>query len=391
MATNPASGSVQIGQYRLEFAPGRRTFAVFEVTDEQENASALAVALAEEPHTLSRAADSAEEVEESADALTGHIERAKALTEDARSGQLLDQDAFRLEVDTLLDLLERLDRSGRFKDELRLLRALYGFLLLTQRWLELARSLRTGLSAARAAGDQEAQAWALHELGSLHLTARDPERALERLREASELEQKLGDAAGNCASRHNLECARRDLAARGEAPPPPRRFWRLLAFIAGALVLAGGGAAIAVAIVDQGGLEVPSTSSQTETGTTSSTTSTTTTSTTSSTTTSDTTSPTVTFDAPSGTITTQTPEFSGTAGTELGDQPEVTVDVFAASGNEVAAFPLTVDVVDGIWKITSPSTLDTGPYTASVMQRDDAGNPPGKDVTAFIVETPSPG
>ena len=67
------------------------------------------------------------------------------------------------------------------------------------------------LAAARAVRDEAGQAWALNELGALHLCAGDPRKATEHLECALGLYEKLGDPAGRCATRHNLDSARRDV------------------------------------------------------------------------------------------------------------------------------------------------------------------------------------
>jgi hypothetical protein len=162
---------------------------------------------------------------------------------------LLEADPLVAEIDSLLGLAERLDRDGRFAEELRLLRALHGLLALTRRWLELIRGLRRALSAAEDAGDLAAQAWARHELGSLHLCADDPEAAAEQLGQALRLQQRLGQTAGACATRHNLDSAQRDLATRAASKPWSRRRLPRLAVAAGAvtlLTIAGTGMAVAL-------------------------------------------------------------------------------------------------------------------------------------------------
>ena len=155
------------------------------------------------------------------------------------------------ELDALLDLFDRLDKRGRFDEELKLMRSLNGLLVLALRWLDLVRSLRSLLRSAEGAGHQAGQAWAHHELGSLHLCAGESQRASEHLHQALRIEQELGDLAGRCATRH--------------ISTPPGATWRLtevaedgrvgswpggLAAVVG--VLAGGGTGIALALRDGG-------------------------------------------------------------------------------------------------------------------------------------------
>src|SRR5207245_2235866 len=118
---------------------------------------------------------------ESAAAVTDRIEHADKLLRDAAGGKLLEPANLTGEINSLLDLFERLDKAGRFQEELRLMRSLNGLLALARRWLDLVRSLRSLLRSAKAAGHQAGEAWAHHELGSLHLCAGQAEKAEQHL------------------------------------------------------------------------------------------------------------------------------------------------------------------------------------------------------------------
>ena len=241
-----ADGSVRVGAYSLE-AAGSGSFARFEREQERENARALSAALdqtADEPPATFAAI---EEFQESADAVTGRIEEANRLVRTAASGGLLQLPNLSGEIDSLLDLFTRLDKAGRFEEELKLMRSLSGLLSLTLRWLDLIRSLLALLRSAKASGHVAGQAFAHHELGSLKLCAGRPEEAARDLDEAMRLEEAVGDVAGRCATRHNLDSARRDALQR-------RGFWRgrglqRLAILAAVIAIAAGsGAGIALAI-----------------------------------------------------------------------------------------------------------------------------------------------
>jgi uncharacterized protein DUF5979 len=237
--------AVRIGGYSLEVGTPAGSFARFEPEKESENARALAAAL-EEPEERPIAA--IEKFEASAQEVTGRIEEAEGLLRAAAEGQLLDPAKLTGEVDSLLDLLGRLDKSGRFEEELALMRSLNGLLALSLRWLELVRSLRSLLASAEAVGHKAGQAWAHHELGSLHLCAGNGEQAARHLDEALRIEEQLGDLAGRCVTRHNLDAARRQLA--GPLARPPRRLV-LLALLAALFVgLGAGGASLAYGIRD---------------------------------------------------------------------------------------------------------------------------------------------
>jgi chitodextrinase len=248
-----AAASVRIGAYRLEVSGGAGSFAQFEGDDEDENARELAAAL-DEPERPPVAVAAIEEFEETADEVTSRIEKADEYLRSAAAGELLDLDNLTGEIDSLLDLCARLDKQGRFDEELKLMRSLNGLLALCLRWWDLIRSLRALLRSATGAKHAPAQAFAHHELGSLHLCAGQPAEAAKHLGEALRLEDVMGDLAGRCATRHNLDSSHRDLAMRSSGGVrPPRRLQRLVV-LAGALAIAGGsGAGIALAIHGDGG------------------------------------------------------------------------------------------------------------------------------------------
>jgi hypothetical protein len=263
--TDPVNGSVRIGTYALEVGAFTESYAAFEPKREDRNVKALRDALAEEPDGLHTPVAALEKLQANAETVTRKCERAHELSRAAAEGRLLESDTLMAEVDSLLRLAERLDRDGRFNGELRLLRALHGLLVLARRWLDLIRALRRALAAAEQAGDLAAQAWVRHELGSLHLCADEPEAAAEQLRQARQLQQRLGQATGTCATRHNLDSAQRDLATRAAIKPWSRRLLRV-AVVAGVLtLLAGGGTAIAIAQDDDSPSPAPLTSTTTGT------------------------------------------------------------------------------------------------------------------------------
>jgi hypothetical protein len=256
------AGSVGIGAYTLEVGALTESYAAFEPEREDSNVRALRDALAEQSHELHTPVAALEKLQANAETVTRKCERAHELSRAAAEGRLHEADTLVAEVDSLLRLAERLDRDGRFDEELRLLRAVHGLLVHTRRWLDLIRALRRALSAAEQAGDLAAQAWVRHELGSLHLCADEPEAAAEELRQALRLQQRLGQAAGTCATRHNLDSAKRDLAIRAAITPWSRRLLRLAGVVGILALLAGGGTAIAIAQAD----DSPSPTASTSTG-----------------------------------------------------------------------------------------------------------------------------
>lgn len=187
-----------------------------------------------------RTVDKIEISAERTETVTEQVARADALWIDFAAGRL-DIAAVNNGIDSLLAVLERLAaRSDRFDDQLRLARSLSRLLAVALRWIELVRSLRGVLRGAEKHGDVRAKAWALHELGTLRLAARDFARADEALSEASELRRQLGDRAGMASTDRNLHVLCRTLRQlvrdgllvdRGGLPdrfPAPRLVKRLL-------------------------------------------------------------------------------------------------------------------------------------------------------------------
>lgn len=264
------TGSAPVGKYALEVGAHTGSFAHFASTSSgaakaqaRKNAAALRAALTEpderpQSHTPLEAV---EEFEQSADAVTDRVEHASKLFKAAFQDRLFDRTLLTGEIGALLGLLDRLDREGRYEEEIRVAKALHGLCVLAFRWLDLVRSLRSALAAARAAGDETGQAWALNELGALHLCAGDPKKAKECLERALELQEALGDAAGRCATRHNCDSARRDIARPIQVGPPRRlrtpggavRPLLIATVAAVAALVAVGGVAIAPIVANGGG------------------------------------------------------------------------------------------------------------------------------------------
>jgi hypothetical protein len=259
MTRSSLSGSAPIGTYDLEVGASTASLAQFagapskaDKAQARENAAALRRAL-EDSEQPRRAAplETVEELEETADAVTDRVEHANRLFSAAAENRL-DRDLLTGEIGALLGLLDRLDKQGRYDEEIRVAKALHGLCVLAFRWLDLVRALRSAFGAASAAGDQAGQAWALNELGALHLCIGQARKAEEYLARAVELQDRLGDAAGRCATRHNLDSARRDLA-RPIQIRRPRRIAVVAAVTAAFAFFGGGGAALGYVIGDRGG------------------------------------------------------------------------------------------------------------------------------------------
>lgn len=252
------SASVAVGQYRLEV--GSPVGISISLVPPQPDAAsreqaALSRAVADRRSDRKKRAGAVEAVDkasEDADQVTDQVERGVKLWTAVAAGRL-DVGAINSELDSLLMLLQKLDRAGRFEEQLRLARALSRLLAVALRWLELLRSLREVLSAAERHGDSEARAWALHELGTLHLAAGQHARAEQLLGDARDLRAELGDKRALAATDRNLQVLCRvlrqlmrdgQLRERGHLRQLLRAHVILVVAIL-ALMLGGGTAAIA--------------------------------------------------------------------------------------------------------------------------------------------------
>lgn len=102
--------------------------------------------------------------------------------------------------------------SGRSQEALLLGRAIEEVLSLSGRWGAWGLVLRDALQAAEAVGNEGAEAWVWHQLGTRALCLEDFEAARIALNRALQLREMLGDWAGAAITRHNLNLL---------VPPPP--------------------------------------------------------------------------------------------------------------------------------------------------------------------------
>lgn len=183
--------------------------------DGRGSADSLAQALAQERKEREPAATGvaplAGAVDDAAQVM-GKVERAVKLFTEIAQGRL-DPAAVSDEVDALVGLLGRLDRDERWAEALRMARSLAMLLALLGRWLELLKSLKVALSAAEQLGDVSGQAWALHELGTLHLAAGERAEAERLLSRARAMREQLGDRHSLGMTDRNLQFLCRDLRA----------------------------------------------------------------------------------------------------------------------------------------------------------------------------------
>lgn len=207
--------------YSLELGgePGMLISEVAEPTSSEARplAEALEAARAE-PRPQGAITERLSQTIEDASEVTSRAERAVSLFRAVAEGRVLDPDQLVGEVDALLDLLDRLDEEGRYKEALDLARSLSGLLALLMRWAELAHSLRLALRAAEAVGDMPGVAFVKHQLGTLELVAGDTRAAERNLGEAREIRQRLGDRRALAATGRNLQflCQQlRDMLRKG--------------------------------------------------------------------------------------------------------------------------------------------------------------------------------
>jgi hypothetical protein len=210
--------SIAVGSYVLAIgSEGGTTVRQSDGAGEVDG-EALRQALAKPPpKEEERESGGATEIEEASEA-TEKVERAVALCKGVAEGQALNPAQLGLEVGTLLDCLERLDRKKEHKKALRMARALATLLMLLKRWADLLQTLRIALRTGQALGDLEAIGWARHELGSVRLAAGDVEGATRDLRQAREVREQIGDRRGLATTNRNLQvlCDRLQSMLRNE-------------------------------------------------------------------------------------------------------------------------------------------------------------------------------
>ncbi len=157
---------------------------------------------------------------ESASEAMGKAEHAVGLFTDIAQGRV-DRAAISGQVEALLGLMGRLDHDERWEEALRVARSLAMLLALLGRWVDLLRSLQVAVSAAEQLGDDGGKAWALHELGTLHLVAGKHAKADRLLSQAHELRERIGDRHGLAITDRNLQILCRALRAVLHHPQGP--------------------------------------------------------------------------------------------------------------------------------------------------------------------------
>ena len=215
---------------------GTRLSADAETADPLELAAALAE---EEPRET--IGELTERSVMTASEATDRVEQAAELLRDALAGELVDL----ARAGQVLDVLQRLDKDGRYEEWLHYARSVHGVLVLLKRWMELLRLLRTLLRSG-AEVHEAGRAWVQHELGTLQLAAGDSKEAARLLEQARSTRQRLQDGDGLAATEQSLGVLCRQQAQTGFLERNRGRL-AVVAAVAVLLLVAGG---VAGAVVD---------------------------------------------------------------------------------------------------------------------------------------------
>jgi hypothetical protein len=114
-------------------------------------------------------------------------------------------------------MMEFAAERGEWTSVLQLARAAERVLFLAGRWEAWHDTLRRGLDAARASADKTAEAFFVHQQGTLAFCQDQLEDAYQLLRQALSLREQIGDTDGASVTRHNLR-----LLNLPDPPSPPR-------------------------------------------------------------------------------------------------------------------------------------------------------------------------
>jgi hypothetical protein len=107
-------------------------------------------------------------------------------------------------MDLLVQAIHKAEEKSRWHDVVRIGRGLESTLILSRRWQSWLDMLNLILKAARALGDRQVEAWALHQIGTRAACLGPDETARGFLTQALQIRQALGDRAGLAVTRNNL-------------------------------------------------------------------------------------------------------------------------------------------------------------------------------------------
>ncbi|MGH8001335.1 MAG: NB-ARC domain-containing protein [Brasilonema sp.] len=136
--------------------------------------------------------------------LTALLEKAIAYFVDWTEHHQQQSSILLVQIDPIVQILEVAVRDNRWKDVLRLVKAVEGTLALSKQWGLWEQVLQRGLQASQVERDKAAQAWALHQLGTRALCLEENSTAKNYLTKARQLRESVDDGRGVAATRHNL-------------------------------------------------------------------------------------------------------------------------------------------------------------------------------------------
>ena len=128
---------------------------------------------------------------------------------------------FREELGNLSGVLSWALRTRNWGIVTRLARALDSYLSLHGLWDAWREALDSLLSAAQQTGDQAAEAWAFHQLGTREMGLGAREQALDFLRRALDIRRALGDTVGMAYTQHNINFLIPPPSGPGDEEPQP--------------------------------------------------------------------------------------------------------------------------------------------------------------------------
>jgi len=129
-------------------------------------------------------------------------------------------------ADALIYTVKRAGEKGRWPQVIRLGRALERYLILWKRWQAWADVLNLILNAAKALGDRNVEAWAMHQLGSRAMCLGQTDQARELLTQALNIRKAIKDKAGLKVTQHNLNVLFGTSGTSNGGKPGPRPWFK---------------------------------------------------------------------------------------------------------------------------------------------------------------------
>ena len=203
--TGTSTGQVQVGRFILDVpSPGGTTLLLAPRRARTEPPPELTQALARDTPAERDFVDRANKLLDTAEAVTDRVERVTNTVQALLEGRIPDADLISEDLMDSLALLQRLTQSGRLAEVIKLGRPLSRLFALTLRWAALVETLRLVFHAATALADTPTIGWTQHELGTLHGSVGNVDRARDLLKQARRTREAIGDEEGLRATDHNL-------------------------------------------------------------------------------------------------------------------------------------------------------------------------------------------